>query len=128
MSKIKLTNDVGILGCLDMDLLWTNSSPTSNFNAQTLNIDFSNYAEILIIYRSFTSVANFFEITIPISDVGQAKEMFYNVYGKFGYRNATLASTLKSLSFGNGLFYENYGGSDSTRNDMGIPYKIYGIK
>ena len=98
---------------LDMDLLWTNSAPTSSFSAQTIQLDLSGYALILITSENSVSFAE--------NNVGSKSQITYSsTSGQIRHRDFTVVTT--GITFDAG-----YGGS-STDNTNCRPYKIYGIR
>lgn len=96
-----------------IDLLWTNSAPTSSFSAQTIPLDLSGYDLILITSENSVSFAE--------NNVGSKRQITYSsTSGQIRHRDFTVATT--GITFDAG-----YGGS-STDNSNCRPYKIYGIK
>ena len=104
----------------DAVLLWTNSSPSSTFAAQTVELDLSPYKMILIEVMGDTSDTTY---RIPSSMVfyidGLQHVMPYGVSNR--YRKITPSST--GIVFTTG---SQAGSSDNAK--YGAPYKIYGIK
>lgn len=45
-------------GC-KTDLLWTNPSPTSNFSAQTVSLDLSEYETVIVLFKGGSENSNF---------------------------------------------------------------------
>lgn len=113
-------------------VLWTNSSPTSGFNAQTvtLNQSINNFKYIKLTYCAGYQNSNKLEVIWPVSSVKKMKdaELLWgaiagvNSTGKYG-RYITYVSDTK-LSFSNGL---NYGGAGNS-NAPCIPLSIKGLK
>lgn len=112
----------GISGRMGMELLWTNPSPTSSFASQTVSVDLSDYAGVLIVckqHKSVESYFNFLSLTVAESI------RFLCGSGKLSFRNATVSSA--GVVFTDGSYVNTYG-TDAVNNDYVIPYKIYGIR
>lgn len=120
-------------------LLWTNSSPSSSFSNQTVEIDLSNYDMIEIIYYTDVEASTWkYQMTtgklktiqgdniliggyIMITTADQAPQFF----GRRASINVTGSGT-KGIVFNDG---KNYNGSTySTRNVSGVPLYIIGYK
>ena len=102
-----------------MDLLWENASPTSSFGAQTLNVNLGDYHWYLVKYGVSTSSVQG-GLSICIKGFGGFLPADGNLNRPVGRIVTGLTDT--SISFGNCTYDGN------TRNDMGIPLAIYGIK
>ena len=50
---------------IDMDLLWTNSSPTSNFAAQTVALDLTEYSMVVVVFK-FTTTLSYYGMAIGV--------------------------------------------------------------
>ena len=114
-------------GELEMELLWENASPRSEFVGQTLSIDFSQYDGIQIDCYEFADttvgfsgviIFNNFETIAPhcflIAPNAYSKKVFFR---GAAYTNGSLEITPARNT------------SDDTTNSIWcIPYKIYGIK
>lgn len=109
-----------------MDSLWENASPNSEFSAQTLNIDFSQYDYILITFKSGTRSAGTKRITNKINEYGIIEfsqlwtspyfsNRIYEVYSDRIYIQPNY-----KISFGSS--------TASIDNSIAIPLKIEGIK
>lgn len=109
-------------GGVKMDLLWTNPSPTSSFASQTVSIDLSNYAGVLIVCKQHKSVESYFNF---LSLIVAESIRFLCGSGKLAFRNATVSSA--GVVFTDGSYVNTYG-TDAVNNDYVIPYQIYGIK
>ena len=105
------------------DLLWTNASPTSNFSAQTLSIDLSNYSFLIV--RSVRSTSSTDQSALSIVEVGGGDTVVLGG-GAAGVtltaRNVNAVST--GINFSMGYLNGNSGTSDA----WGIPVKIYGVR
>lgn len=134
MSNIQLTNDVKIdvNSIQAIDLLWENSSPTSAFSGQTINLDLSDYDFVLIGYNG-TGYQN------TLSDNGRnyiicsksGKEAIMkssSTSNVWGIRQVNVQAS--SIVFGSGYYVwamSSSAGSEA-RNTASVPKEIYGIK
>lgn len=111
---------------IDMDLLWTNASPTSAFGAQTLNIDLSNY-KLIMVEASGTGYQNVnndkYRSTFIIR-VNSGKNSILQIPSNadvWGTRTYTVTSSRITVTEG------TYVGQGSN-NYACVPQVIYGIK
>ena len=105
----------------ELQLLWENASPTSNFAAQTVSLDLSPYKLVLINFKWATDDdARHFGIV----KVGE-KLSTCNIYNNRIVREATTSST--GISFAGGL-QGSYSSNISSNNKYAIPTEIYGLK
>lgn len=128
MSKIRLSNDVGIYGLVDADLLWTNNSVSSNFASQTINVNYSEYKYLFVLWIILLGGTRINTQIISLSEPSYKNANMFNIGGRFGYRNLAINANKTSLTFEDTNYFETYGGNASVRADMCIPYRIYGIK
>ena len=103
---------------IDLDLLWTNPTPTSAFSAQTINLDLSNYKYLGIVSWARTSL-DYKKRTMSIVYIGDSDEQVLSATGTGNTRFAHANSTGVTIS------NPNPQGASTT---FVIPYKIYGIK
>lgn len=114
---------------LDVDLLWTNPSPTSDFASQTLPLDLANYNLFILISKTYKTNAN---------NEGNVTSMFIK-----GIQSFAISGSGQNISSGTYLIEIRRG---ATFNDAGvvfgnamqptttnnnafmIPYQIYGIR
>lgn len=103
----------------NFDLLWTNDNPTTNFAAQTLSLDLSNYNYVIVVTRTSTSedYKNRASTIIPIGGT---------VYTGVGVSEDRAMRYAKASSSGIEFSDAHYGLQDN--NTYAIPYKIYGVK
>lgn len=100
-------------------LLWTNPSPTSIFNAQTINLPVDDYDALDIVFRWDTNYA-FVDTYRMYKDANIAPCLFdYNTAAK--YSRAAKWST-------NGVDFIGGFKTNSANNAACIPVRIYGIK
>ena len=100
------------------EVLWTNSAPSSNFNAQTIQLDLTNYDKIEIIYRYNKENLNTYK----------------KVEGQIGYLStmewlggATILSRNFTVNTTGVVFSSGYSGSSISEQSL-IPYQIIGYK
>lgn len=105
---------------LDMDLLWTNSAPTSSFSAQTLSIDMSDYNMIFVIATSRTDLDVRFTALFNVGTYTARLCTTFTGTNVYTTRNVNLTSA--SLGFEGG-----YNGS-TANNSYCIPLYIYGVR
>ena len=105
---------------IQMKKLWQNASPTSNFAAQTINLDLSEYNEVII---SMCSGSNAGLIGNYFFKVGSGTQITYGAGAYMGRRNFKV--TTSGVTVEGGSKYED---SWSDSNAYQKPYAIYGIK
>ena len=126
LSKANVTSALGYTppttNSLQISLLWTNPSPTSNFNPQTISISSSVYSLFIITSYMDNSATTIVFNTIVMKNT----ETYINtILGSYSYFRQ-VKITNNSVIFGSG--YVGNGASHSANNGATIPYKIYGIK
>lgn len=112
----------------EMDLLWTNASPTSAFAAQTINLDLSEYDLIEIHFNMDASASTTIgEVTDKRIPVGK-KAFCFGINGTaICSRNVTVSAN--SIVIEEGKAYGTYANATAyTTNTHLIPTIIYGIK
>ena len=119
------------LGGVSIKKLWQNARPTSNFAAQTISLNLSEYDFVEVVYKTSTSSKHQIIERCEIG-AGIRAERFYNPTStstvlKNMYRGGDGAST-SGYNFGD-AYLKTANATDSTKdNSYIIPYKIYGIK
>ena len=113
-------------------LLWTNASPTSEFDAQTISLDLSGYDYIAVEHKVYASVDQY---RTDFGAVGTAFGLI-QLSGGTGYSasasnqpaNRLCTANTSSIVFGDG--YRSNSGSSSydLQNGRCIPTRIWGIK
>ena len=112
------------IGGFTLDLVWTNASPTSNFSAQTVSLDLSDYQAVIIMFGSSTAWETLYPVIIPI---GLTEDSYIGLAGKTNrYRVCNPSST--GVRFENGAQYSSYNSTASTTSGSMIPIYIYGMK
>ena len=104
-------------------LLWENPSPTSNFAGQTISLDLSNYAGVIVefnsdsygIFSSRSYLKKNEEINTTYFGAGFAKDTDGGVGRRYTINNT-------GVTFENGYYLNN------SNNGVMIPTKIYGVQ
>lgn len=117
----------------NIELLWTNPNPTSNFAAQTLsNIPWQNYKFLFIDHYTagFGNVAAHYETSVISTDnpsdwswITCIREVPFGRGVKFPANN--------QVQFGSQTYYSTYNGADATIFDdwpFIVPTKIWGVR
>ena len=106
-----------------MDLLWTNASPNSSFDSQTVALDLSGYKFVGIVIKFYIDKNgySFTIIPVPVTNYS-AISVTSDTDTDVRYRMVT--TTSNGVSFGVG----RNTGDTTTNNGRAIPQKIYGIK
>lgn len=120
---------------INMDLLWTNSSPRSEFTEQTVSLNLSKYKLIIIsvLVRDelkvfdFSKIGNTLQIDASINVHYESAEPEGAIY-YLACRYATISDS--GILFSNSYMKANTGVSGTRYNANGflIPQEIYGVK
>ncbi len=105
------------------DLLWTNASPTSNFSAQTLSIDLSNYSFLIV--KSIRSTSSTTQSALSIVEVGGGDTL---VLGGCAAGVSPTARNVNATSTGINFSTGYLSGNSGTNDAWSIPVKIYGVR
>lgn len=109
-------------------LLWINSSPSSVFTSQTIDLDLANYNSLLIITKENNSSNTYFPFFIQKSVAGVlTRTLIASSTPQF---LETVQRLFSSSNLGvtfNNAYYGHSGGFAQADQWM-LPYKIYGIK
>lgn len=131
-----------ILESFDADLLWTNSSPTSNFSSSSISVNYTNYNYLLIFFKalasdtdtSFTSsvVAGQLLWTGNTSNnmIGSVSAVINSVYYLWSRKlKPTTAKTSLTISNTGYRNYVNAADTYGTNSSASycIPLRIYGV-
>ena len=125
-GKIKKDITDLIENVLNMDLLWTNTSPSSPFSAQAINLDLSRYNKIAVVFYydvnlQYISDLCFFEkVNIP--------QRISEVFDQWGIARIIISITDTSVNFGAAVQTAISDATYTTVSNRMIPYKIYGVK
>lgn len=122
-SEYALKSELGASGVV-LETLWTNKSPASTFAAQTIALDLTDCAAVLITARRSTSLASEASFLYPADGV----QRFLSVPGNtINYRYVTVNSN--GVVFGDGRWYSSYQANGSTTDNGNVlPQVIYGLK
>lgn len=112
-------NPDGSIDGVGIDLLWTNSSPTSAFGAQTVSLDLSSYQMVLVMARVSTDYSGIFSNINTVGTTGWLAGGWGSLNNVF-HREYTVSTT--------GIYF--YGGYYKTSYNTSyvVPYQIYGIR
>lgn len=122
--------DVGVFENMKAKLLWENASPTSNFSAQTITLASADYDYLMVETRSNTSDS--FTVTHIVQKRGKNWLFYVTPGSSSGYymmnqcRTMTYVNATQYTISGNE--YGRTGGYVNNRQDLNIPYRIYGFK
>ena len=114
------------LGGISMELVWENASPSSEFAAQTIELDLSKYTHVLAVFKFATTTAYYIS-HIGINGIRSLVSFSYGsiasgIYAP--YRNFLVQTT--GITFGSAW---NPVANTVTQSDLYlIPYRVYGIK
>ena len=107
---------------MTMDLLWTNSAPTSSFSAQTIALDLTSYKMVYIEARWATDDAG---TVSSIARVGYGNYLFAFYNAKQSRRFDVTTSGVEFMAC---VYGSTATTAMSTDNSHSIPERIYGIK
>lgn len=108
----------------NMELIWTNPSPTSNFGAQTLSLDLSAY-KYLVIYSRFSTSddQSAYKVNCLLEKGDDVTQYIVSLDWQ-----QHICNSRKATFNDNGVTFAN-GNVNSTANSaVCIPLYIYGIK
>lgn len=106
-------------------LLWENSSPTSNFAAQTINVNTSNYNHLVFEYKNRPSGTESYQTSCILpNDTRGTLSCYGNVSSSTVFYTRMFTKTDTTITFTAGYSSQSSG----TDTDRVIPVKIYGIK
>ena len=108
---------VGGTSGMEMDLLWENASPTSEFEPQTISLDLTDYQCAIVMFLQGSIIIDRFRTYNFTSAVGRNYIRGLNM-------------TDNGIDIGGGQIIMTYGDNSSvtTNNGANIPLRIYGIK
>lgn len=122
--------NLGLSGALTETLLWENASPTSDFAAQTISLDLSEYDRIIILMKTEPNVSNYLNSIIEVGTYGWG-QFLVNIASAVALRLFARKITVNSdgVIFDKG-YYKNVNSTSAatSSNSHVIPVKIYGIK
>ena len=105
-------------------LLWENSSPTADFNAQTISLDLTDYAGVIVEFRKTTSSTK-----INTRLYAKKNEDVDEIFGAGSYYTKGDSNTARGVNVTDAgvTFAEGYGNM-TLNNKTTIPIRIYGVK
>lgn len=112
----------------NMDLLWTNPSPSSAFASQTISLNLSKYKFVYITFKrtTGTSIDSYAMSLFLMKGLSGIAMSYGEAYGII-FRDIT-SVTDSYIKFGGGSYGTASKLGITTDNNFGIPYKIYGIR
>lgn len=111
---------------INVDLLWTNASPTSDFASQTItSVDLSEYAYAIVQYALSKSYNQYRYLWTVLID-GYEHVTFFPQYKNW---NRSVKVSTSSVYFSSCNVYNTYANTGSSiSNDYMIPLYIYGVR
>ena len=109
---------------ISLTLLWTNANPVSTFNAQTIQLDLSEYSHVLILFLAFNDDDG--GMCSTVCKVNGTVKSGAN-YLQFVW-SSNRCGVRKCFPTSTGIEFGACGYNNSTNNGYAIPYEIYGIK
>lgn len=106
------------------ELLWTNASPGSNFNPQTINLDFSDYEEVMV---GFRTVKDYDTVAFDFGTLSvYSNQRFTTAYamGKLAGRIWHVNENKIGIYFDSARFANTYGDRGSNYSYM-VPWYIF---
>ena len=116
-------SDVGAMS--KWDLLWTNASQSSNFPAQTVGLNLSNYDAVCVVYRNQKGSDAGWNASHVVFRGVPTEGMVFNGNGGNLFRVTEMSDS--GVTFQKGRTSNSYG-SSTEDNQYAIPIRIYGIK
>lgn len=106
---------------IEMDLLWTNASPTSEMGSSTIELDLSAYAGVTIELYSASSSVTSHSLTSPL--IRKSCGWFAIAFASGSSYRRIFYVTESSVNVAAGTT-----GTTTADKTQNIPYKIYGVK
>lgn len=116
-----VNNAIANAGHMEMELLWENASPTSEFVGQDITLDLEGYDKVAIRCRESTSSNATFEVSGKVGDAIRWTHVSNNRQTRLFWTSANKVTASK----GNKAAYNAQLAEDNT---VAIPIEIYGIK
>ena len=121
-----LTGNGGSAPVEDLEplLLWENSNPTAEFAAQTISLDLTNYAGVLIEFNSAND-----QLFLATKSYLSKSDIIKTDYFGAGHKSGTAGAGGRNYSINDSgvTFTDAYWLNQISNNAM-IPTKIYGVK
>ena len=102
-----------------MERAWQNASPTSEFAAQTISLDLSEYDFIMVLYMHRVTFQTTLSSTLKKGQLGNLISVTSD--NLTGYRSVTFTDS--GVTFGECIYSKT-----NSNNGFCVPYEIYGIK
>ena len=103
--------------------LWTNSSPTSSFAAQSVSVDLSPYDWFAIEYRYSATSLSFMPLAMfEVDENPHLLSVANDTSNRTGGRGFTYSIANQAIAFGGASY------NGSATNNSTVPIAIYGIK
>lgn len=116
------------LGGISKKLLWENSDPDSDFDAQELDASIYGYDMVEIIFRSSTLVNIVSSASVPVSADGVGTNLVQPFSDCYCQRYVSLTEKTITVESAKKYAYGDAEGTDTEDNMWCIPYRIYGVK
>lgn len=111
---------------LQMDLLWENASPTSEFDVQTIYLDCTNYRLLYVVVAISKNSTS--DMNMQMIEFDGKSHSFVFAYDYVLFRTITAYQDKKTIRISDGHRINRLGSNPVSDNIMAIPYKIYGVK
>ena len=110
---------------VEMELLWENASPTSNFAKQTVELDLSEYDSVMVLAKVNTAAIPIYLPPVYITIGGEGMLL---CCWRVLMRRQISSVTTTSVVFDDSYSVPNYSTTEVVDNSCTVPYQIYGIK
>ena len=124
LGGLEVGGDISVGGHINnIDLLWSNSNPTSNFATQTISIDLSKYKYVYIKTRGYKSSQEGTDNGAPVMHfcmVGGYASLIHPI-------NTNICRRKVQITTNSVVFASGYSGT-TVADDCVIPLNIYGVK
>ena len=127
IEKLQIGNDT-IKGVTELELLWENPNPTTEFEPKTIELALSQYKSFWIQWKVNDSITEYFDV------YANAKDMTLGAIGYMDHFASIVARTFSvtdtGVVFGRAtqIAFSNSQSTIRTNNWVALPYKIYGKK
>lgn len=121
-TKYNISGGGGGGGTSTLELLWTNPNPSSNFSAQTVSLDLTNY-DLIVIESSTTTTSS--RLFMTLCRNGTAAQL-QRIGTNYLYIRS-LDITNAGVSFETGQRIQALSGTWASNSGYIIPQKIYGV-
>lgn len=118
-AGLNITNEGVLSTTSPLELLWENSSPSSEFLPQTISLNLQSYSIVIVMFRLSTSTTyrtNSLSVTFG-----------YDIQA-ISRHNADIYSRLYTPKASEIVFYNGLDNSGSIDNNRMVPFRIYGMK